>query len=69
MPELDADVAPFLFQPANHEADLLQVVEFKGIEIISGLYRFELTLVSKDPSIDYETVLNQPAVFTICSDF
>lgn len=41
------------------------VVEMEGFEAISKPFRFTLTLVSDDPSIDFDAMLHHPATFVI----
>lgn len=43
------------------------VVEMDGFEAISQPFRFTLTLVSDDPSIEFAAMLRNPATFTIYS--
>lgn len=45
--------------------ETFDVVRFKGIERISGLYEFDITLSSDDPDIDVRSVLRNPATFKI----
>ncbi|RJP44568.1 MAG: type VI secretion system tip protein VgrG [Desulfobacteraceae bacterium] len=45
--------------------ETFEVVRFKGIERISGLYEFDITLSSDDPDIDVRAVLQNPATFKI----
>jgi type VI secretion system secreted protein VgrG len=45
--------------------ETFDVVRFKGIERISGLYEFDITLSSDDPDIDVRSMLRNPATFKI----
>ena len=45
-----------------------QVLQFDGEEEISHLFRFELKLISKDPNLDFKTVLNHPAFLQISTE-
>ena len=45
--------------------DTFDVVRFKGMERISGLYEFDITLSSDDPDIDVRSVLRNPATLKI----
>lgn len=65
MPELDANVARFYFEAESLPDDTFQVVSFTGVEEVSELFRFELTLVSEDPNVDFAQVVNQAATFTL----
>jgi|GEM_PF-3952589 len=48
---------------ATHDFDLRQfdVVDFQGRGRISEPYKFEINLVSKDPDIDFLSMINEPA--------
>ncbi|ARA91965.1 MAG: type VI secretion system tip protein VgrG [Bacteroidetes bacterium] len=65
MPELDANVSRFYFEAESLPADTFQVVRFSGLEELSHPFRFELTLVSEDPDIDFAAVVNHAATFTM----
>ncbi len=47
--------------------DTFQVLQFDGEEQMSQLFRFELRLVSRDPNIDFKTVLEGQASLAITS--
>ncbi|MDY6903501.1 MAG: type VI secretion system tip protein TssI/VgrG [Thermodesulfobacteriota bacterium] len=49
-------------------ADTFGVVRFKGIEGLSTVYEFDITLISDDPAIDMSEVVQNPARFTILRD-
>jgi type VI secretion system secreted protein VgrG len=55
----------FDFRSAAHDAGKFAVVEMEGFEAISQPFRFTLTLVSDDPSIDFDAMLKHPATFLI----
>jgi type VI secretion system secreted protein VgrG len=55
----------FEFSSAAFAADKFAVVEMEGFEAISQPFRFTLTLVSDDASIDFDTMLTHPATFVI----
>ena len=55
----------FTFVSKGLPEDTFAVVKFKGIEGISRLYEFDITLVSEDPDIDLKTVLANEATLTI----
>ncbi|GMQ82695.1 MAG: hypothetical protein BMS9Abin05_2153 [Rhodothermia bacterium] len=63
MPELDANVARYHFEASELPDDTFSVVSFTGQEKISGLFRFEIQLVSDDPQISYDDVVNKRAKF------
>lgn len=65
MPELDANIARFYFDTAQVPLEVLQVGAFTGSEEISTLFQFELDLVSGDAYVDFNSIVNQPATFTI----
>ena len=47
----------------------LRVTGFKGIEEVSGLWRFELNLVADNPDVDFTQIVDQPAYLKIlCHD-
>jgi len=47
------------------ERDAFGVVDFKGEERLSGLYRFDITLISEKEDIDLGSVVQSPARFII----
>jgi type VI secretion system secreted protein VgrG len=55
----------FDFTSEAFGADKFAVVEMEGFESISQPFRFVLTLVSDDASIDFDTMLSHRASFTI----
>ncbi|TDV28732.1 type VI secretion system secreted protein VgrG [Paraburkholderia caballeronis] len=55
----------FEFTSAAFGDDKFAVVEMEGFEAVSRPFRFTLTLVSGDASIDFDTMLNHPATFAI----
>jgi type VI secretion system secreted protein VgrG len=61
----DASAAHFLFEVGAFAPEDLMVADFRGREAISQPYRFELRLVSSDPDVASEDVLNKPASFTL----
>ena len=60
-----ANVARLYFETSTLGPDTFQVVDFTGEENISQPFRFEITLVSKEPEIDFADVINQEATLTI----
>lgn len=65
MLDLDANVTRYLFEAEALPEDTFQVVRFAGMEELSQLFRFELTLVSDDPNVNFADVVNKPATFTL----
>lgn len=65
MPELDANVARFLFKAESLPDDTFQVVSFSGVEEVSLPFRYDVHLVSEDPNIEYAAVVNQAATLTL----
>ena len=55
----------FTFVSQGLPEDTFAVVEFKGTEVISRLYEFDITLASDDSEIDLKGVLQSPAILTI----
>ncbi|CAM2178098.1 type VI secretion system secreted protein VgrG [Paraburkholderia sacchari] len=55
----------FAFSSEAFGADKFSVVEMEGFESISQPFRFVLTLVSDDASIDFDAMLSHPATFEI----
>ena len=47
--------------------DTFLVARFEGIDGISRLYEYDITLAAEDPEIDSRTALQNPATFTIIS--
>jgi type VI secretion system VgrG family protein len=45
--------------------DTFQVLRFEGEEEISSLFRFEITLVSRDPEIDYKIIMDATASLSV----
>ncbi len=68
MPEIKtpaANVARYSFEPAELDPSTFQVLRFEGTEGISQLFEFNLQLVSEDPDVDFASVVNKPATFTM----
>lgn len=65
MPDRDANKARYFFNPAAYSEEKLKVADFTGREKISQAYQFELTLVSEDPEIAFEEVVDEQATFTM----
>ncbi len=65
MAKLDANVARYHFVASELPEDTFSVVSFSGRERISGLFHFEIQLVSDDPQISYDDVVNKRAKFTM----
>ena len=63
MADQRANTASYSFNAPNLEAGKLKVVDFKGKEGLSQLYRFEINLIADSPDIPYESVLNEGATF------
>ena len=55
----------FEFTSKAFGEDKFAVVEMEGFESISQPFRFVLTLVSDDASIDFDAMLSNPATFVI----
>lgn len=53
--------ARYVFRSGGLPDDLLSVVDFVGDEAISQPFRFVINLVSTDPDIDFEKVVNEKA--------
>ncbi|MGV2895483.1 contractile injection system protein, VgrG/Pvc8 family [Achromobacter sp. AGC78] len=60
---LRANIYRFTFTPASGAA--FDVIEFTLDEALSETYRLCIELSSIDPAIDFGTLLDQPALFTI----
>ncbi len=58
----------FLFTSSAMPEDTFSVVKFKGIEGISRLYEFEITLVSNEADIDIDAILRTSVTFKILRD-
>jgi type VI secretion system secreted protein VgrG len=50
---------------SNFEEKIVNVVSFKGEEMISGLFEFKIDLVSKDPELDSSLILNNNATLIL----
>ncbi len=57
----------FSFVSSGLPEDTFQVVRFTGMEALSSLYRFEILLISRSDSVDFEQMLVDPATFRIQS--
>ena len=55
----------FTFTSKALPEDTFSVVKFSGVEAISRLYEFDITLASEDPEIDLKAVIQNPATLTI----
>ncbi len=55
----------YTFVSRAYPADTFTVARFTGIEGLSRLYEFDITLISEDPEIDSRRLLQNPAAFTI----
>jgi len=67
MPQLNENA--FTFESRALPKDTFTVVRFSGEEGLSTLYSFEILLVSEQDDIDLDTVLQNPATFTIKGQF
>jgi type VI secretion system secreted protein VgrG len=68
MADAEAQEILFKFQVNGMPPDKFALVRMEGREALSELYRFDLDLVSDDPDIDPEKIVNQPAVVAIDRD-
>ena len=55
----------FSFVSKGLPEDTFEVVRFRGEEGISRLFQFDIVLISEDPEVDIDAVLQNPAVFII----
>ncbi len=55
----------FSFTSKGLPDDTFEVVRFRGEESVSKLFYFEITLISEDPEVDLDAVLQNPALFTL----
>ncbi|MFQ5570016.1 MAG: type VI secretion system Vgr family protein [Rhodothermales bacterium] len=62
---LNANVARYFFECSELPPEVFQVANFKAVEGISRLYRFEIDLVSHDPLVDFGDVVGLAARFTM----
>lgn len=60
-----ANTALYSFDAAELKADTFQVVRFAGTEALSEPFKFELQLVSTVPDLDFSSIVNRPASFTL----
>ncbi len=60
-----ANESRFFFSNPDIPQEELEVVDFVGREAISQLSRFELNLVSKNPSVPFSDVVDRPAMLTM----
>jgi type VI secretion system secreted protein VgrG len=67
MADLRADTERFTFEVEGLDEEL-RVVRFQGSEAISQLFRFELTVAAESPDVNFEDVVNQPALLTVEGD-
>jgi len=64
----DDFAAKFYFETEALGSDTFRVLDFEGHEEISRPFRFEINLVSDDPEVDLDAVINEPAEFSIERD-
>jgi type VI secretion system secreted protein VgrG len=64
MSDLQADTARFTLEIASLAREI-HVVGFHGDERLSQPFSFKLELASEDPEIEFEKVINQPALLTL----
>ena len=67
MAEPNTNEIRFKFSAKGQGPATLDVVTLKGVEALSRLFRFELTLVSSSAEIDFDGILSQSATLTIFS--
>ncbi|MEM1043033.1 MAG: type VI secretion system tip protein TssI/VgrG [Bacteroidota bacterium] len=60
-----ANALKFSFSTAQLGEDTLEVVSFVGREAISQPFRFELELLSTDPSVPFSDLMDQPATLVL----
>ncbi|HEX7071975.1 MAG TPA: type VI secretion system tip protein TssI/VgrG [Rhodothermales bacterium] len=65
MATTDANKPHFTFEAKQLAADTFEVTEFSGEDAISRLFRFQIDLVSRDPDIKFDDVVNKPATFML----
>ena len=58
----------FLFESKAVDKNTFTVVKFKGTECLSTIYRFSITLISEKANLDLDSILQNPAEFTIKRD-
>ncbi|OEU65447.1 MAG: Rhs element Vgr protein [Desulfovibrio sp. S3730MH75] len=58
----------FLFESKAVDKNTFTVVKFKGTEGLSTIYRFSITLISEKANLDLDSILQNPAEFTIKRD-
>ncbi|MCF8104185.1 MAG: type VI secretion system tip protein VgrG [Desulfohalobiaceae bacterium] len=58
----------FSFISLGMPGDTFGVVRFQGSEGLSRIYHFEIDLISRDPELDLNEVIQNPARFTILRD-
>ena len=63
---IQANQSHFFFEAAGIPADVLQVVDFSGVEEISRTYRFVVRLVSDDGELDLDGIIGKPATLSLC---
>ncbi len=60
-----ANISQYRFKSAGLDEQTFKVVSFNGVEEISQLFQFGLYLVSRDPQIPFENVVDKPATLTM----
>ncbi|MFQ5569491.1 MAG: type VI secretion system Vgr family protein [Rhodothermales bacterium] len=65
----DVDITRFFFQAHKLAPETFKVVDFKGDEAVSQLSRFEINLVSTDPAVAFDQVINAPASLILMHGF
>lgn len=61
----DKDTELFRFEVDGMDRDTFHVLSFRGAEVLSSLFSFDIELVSKDISLDLEELLASDAKLTI----
>ena len=67
MPGSVASSTHFLFEVADHPKNTFKVIHWQGGEVISGNYRYTLSL-SASGAVDDSIILGQSATLSICRD-
>src|SRR5262245_31936973 len=68
MADVEATEFQFSFEVAGTPPEKFALIRMEGREALSELYRFDIDLVSADPDLDPEKIVNQPAVVAIDRD-
>ena len=63
-----ANEAQFFFFCSGQPEDTFEVMNFSGVDEVSSLYKFDVTLISENADIDADDVINKQATLLVYRD-